>query len=665
MIIKKSVMNNKNLSSYSRLIKYLISNKDNNKMDIDRNFAVWSNSEHYENEDLSLYVKEIKSVQRMNTRSSDDRTYHLIVSFKEDEIELNKMKEIEKDIITALGFEEHQRICVVHNDTDNLHLHIAINKVHPKTNKIFNPYNDYMKMSQIANAVENKYNLEKDNHMKSDKIYSAAVNIEKSGHIKSLKSYIDEINLEQVSSWSEFHSLLNTYGVMYLKKGAGAIFSNQEKKIYIKPSVVNRNYSLKQLEQRFGAYQAYKYDFNKTEYVYKKEAIKDKNNIYDDFLKYNENRVLKIEKELNQIEISYQRDLYKESQRIKKILDIVLSDASYMEKVIINKVYNNILKDKQKKLYKDKYKERQKVYKYNKYQNFDEWLRKEALQNNNKAIKYITDEINKQNYIVDDFTDEYINAIKVTRKGTYILQNSIRIREEGVNIRSLHEYHIKKNIEYYKKKYPNKKINIKGTEQFINKFIEIAANNDDLNIEFENPEYNNMVHKIKEKKRIEENNILIQFNNEQNQLLYKYKIYDNKKYEYEYRGFIKHEEEYFILLKSEEDRTFYVKKPTKEDYKKIKYLHKGSAVNITDDKHWVTAAQYSLIKQQEEKRIKYEEYNSNLKELNFEGVRKYNNKLIYLYKNNEGNRIYTKIATKEDIQQYKENKKEERNINKR
>ena len=285
MIIKKSVMKSNDKSSYARLAKYIMEEQTPEKI---RNVAMWTNS-IYDNDDIDLFMKEVKAVQDSNTLSKDDKTYHLIVSFKEDEIDINKLKDIENEIVTAMGFEEHQRLCVVHNDTDNLHLHIAINKINPETNKIYTPYRDYQKLNDIAAAIELKYDLQKDNHIKSERPYSKAVDIEKSSYLQSLQSYIKNIDLNAVTSWEDFHIKLNEAGIIYQKKGAGAVFTNENKKLYVKASSIDREYSIKRLVQRFGKYKPYQYDVTKTVDKYEKKAIND-NGLYEEYKLFNENR---------------------------------------------------------------------------------------------------------------------------------------------------------------------------------------------------------------------------------------------------------------------------------------------------------------------------------------------------------------------------------------
>lgn len=407
-------MKSNDKSSYARLAKYIMEEQTVHKI---RNIGMW-NSSGYDNDDIDLFMKEVKAVQDSNTLSKDDKTYHLIVSFKEDEIDINKLKNIENEIVTAMGFEEHQRLCVVHNDTDNLHLHIAINKINPETNKIYTPYRDYQKLNDIAAAIEFKYGLKEDNHIKSERPYSKAVDIEKSSYLQSLQSYIKNIDLNDVTSWEDFHIKLNEAGIMYQKKGAGAVFTNENKKLYVKASSIDREYSIKRLVQRFGKYKPYQYDVTKTVDKYEKKAIND-NGLYEEYKLFNENRKNEIKNSIEQVETAYINKLDTELYNIKKLMNMtLLSHASYMEKVIINKVFNSMIKDKKESLYKQKREEKFRIYKNNPYLRFNEWVKKEALNNNLKAIDFINNQIAKENYIVADFSSHINNAVKVTKNGT-------------------------------------------------------------------------------------------------------------------------------------------------------------------------------------------------------------------------------------------------------
>lgn len=655
MIIKKSVMKSNDKSSYARLAKYIMEEQTPEKI---RNVAMWTNS-IYDNDDIDLFMKEVKAVQDSNTLSKDDKTYHLIVSFKEDEIDINKLKNIENEIVTAMGFEEHQRLCVVHNDTDNLHLHIAINKINPETNKIYTPYRDYQKLNDIAAAIEFKYGLKEDNHIKSERPYSKAVDIEKSSYLQSLQSYIKNIDLNDVTSWEDFHIKLNEAGIMYQKKGAGAVFTNENKKLYVKASSIDREYSIKRLVQRFGKYKPYQYDVTKTVDKYEKKAIND-NGLYEEYKLFNENRKNEIKNSVEQVEAAYINKLDTELYNIKKLMNMtLLSHASYMEKVIINKVFNSMIKDKKESLYKQKREEKIRIYKNNPYLRFNEWVKKEALNNNLKAIDFINNQIAKENYIVADFSSHINNAVKVTKNGTYITADNIRLRTNGINVRSCKEYAVLKNLEYYKQIYPDKPLIIKGSKEFKEQVINVIAKYN-IQLKFNDERANEIIDRIKLTDKLEHIKLLKDFNNIHNDKMYKYKQLDFKEKEYEYRGFFKHHNSYFLIVRSYETNTFYIKEPTKDDYKNIKGLQKGSTISFAPDNRInENLILDDLIKVQEEKKLKYLPLtNENIDKLIFQGVRRYKNEIIYLYKDNNKNRIYTKIATKEDKEQYR--KKEDK-----
>lgn len=81
-------------------------------------------------DDYELAIVEVQAVQSLNTRSTKEKTYHLLISFRpEDEAKLTPeaFKAIEEHFAATLGYSEHQRHCGVHKNTANLHMHVAYN----------------------------------------------------------------------------------------------------------------------------------------------------------------------------------------------------------------------------------------------------------------------------------------------------------------------------------------------------------------------------------------------------------------------------------------------------------------------------------------------------------------------------------------------------------
>ena len=84
-------------------------------------------------DDYELAIQEVADTQALNTRTTQEKTYHLIVSFRpEDETRLTPeaFKAIEERFAQALGLSEHQRHCGVHVNTENMHMHVAYNLIH-------------------------------------------------------------------------------------------------------------------------------------------------------------------------------------------------------------------------------------------------------------------------------------------------------------------------------------------------------------------------------------------------------------------------------------------------------------------------------------------------------------------------------------------------------
>src|SRR5690606_4991683 len=110
-------------------------------------------------------ITEVLATQYANTRATGDKTYHLLVSFRAGEQpSAETLQAIEERICAGLGFGEHQRVSAVHNDTDNLHIHIAINKIHPTRRTMHEPYYSHRALAELCTTLECDYGLERDNH---------------------------------------------------------------------------------------------------------------------------------------------------------------------------------------------------------------------------------------------------------------------------------------------------------------------------------------------------------------------------------------------------------------------------------------------------------------------------------------------------------------------
>ncbi|EHN7267804.1 relaxase/mobilization nuclease domain-containing protein [Escherichia coli] len=107
----------------------------------------------------------IQATQAANTRSKAEKTYNFVYSFPPGEQpDLETLHAIEDELCAAIGLDEHQRVSAVHIDTDNLHVHVAINKVHPTGLQNIEPYYDQFRLMEACERLEVEHGLQRTFH---------------------------------------------------------------------------------------------------------------------------------------------------------------------------------------------------------------------------------------------------------------------------------------------------------------------------------------------------------------------------------------------------------------------------------------------------------------------------------------------------------------------
>jgi hypothetical protein len=201
---------------------------------------------------------EIQNTQEMNKRAKSDKTCHLVLSFPEGErLSFADLNAIEERFCDVLGFNGHQRISVVHDDTNNLHMHIAINKIHPINLTIHNPYFDYKKVAKLCEQIEQEYGLTTVNHETvSDKAARVAQEIEARTGVESLLGWIKREALTEIKgadNWQDLHKALARHGLEIKERGNGFVLVANNG-VVVKASSVDRSLSKGNLTQRLGAF---------------------------------------------------------------------------------------------------------------------------------------------------------------------------------------------------------------------------------------------------------------------------------------------------------------------------------------------------------------------------------------------------------------------------
>ncbi|MDV6342503.1 TraI/MobA(P) family conjugative relaxase [Nitrosomonas sp. Is35] len=239
-------------SNYSALIQYLTDPQDKSER-----VSQIKVSNCYSDDQIAALI-EIQNTQEMNKRAKSDKTCHLVLSFPEGErLSLESLNAIEEQFCDVLGFTDHQRISVVHDDTNSLHMHIAINKIHSRNLTIHNLYYDYKKVAKLCEQIEQEYGLTIVNHETvNDKASRVAQEIETRTGVESLLGWIKREALTEIKgadNWHDLHQVLVRHGLEIKERGNGFVLVANNG-VAVKASSVDRSLSKGNLTQRLGAF---------------------------------------------------------------------------------------------------------------------------------------------------------------------------------------------------------------------------------------------------------------------------------------------------------------------------------------------------------------------------------------------------------------------------
>jgi len=414
-------------------------------------------------------IYEVLNTQMQNRRATSDKTYHLIVSFRAgEEVSPETLQAIEAELCTGLGFKEHQRISAVHQDTENLHIHIAINKVHPVKHTLHTPFRDYKILAKLCAHLEQQYGLEVDNHS-SQRNHTAgrARDMERHSGVESLISWIQQKALDaikQASTWAELHAALYENGLSIKPRANGLALSTLDESIGVKASSVARELSKGKLEQRLGTFQSadeqslstitvkQRYDraaltINPVTPEQSEQLKKIKKPITSTDL-YNLYQSERLDSTVIRIE-ALQKARTQHQADIQQVKDKAASKRLWLKALIqpgINKKLLLALTGKSlqadiKRINADYRQQRQSLYAQNRRFTWLDWLQQQATQGNPNALQILRQRQSnaevKGNYLVgiktpsEHFAPQQSTA-KVTKKGTvFYLHNKAVIKDDG------------------------------------------------------------------------------------------------------------------------------------------------------------------------------------------------------------------------------------------
>ncbi|MGR7464157.1 TraI/MobA(P) family conjugative relaxase [Klebsiella aerogenes] len=192
---------------------------------------------------LDTAAAEMNMVAEENVRKKDP-VYHFILSWREED------KPKDTDVFSAaryclhqIGMGDHQFVTAIHRDTDNVHCHVAVNRVNPVSFRMADKYYALDTLQQCCRRLEAKYGWVPDNGswvlddqqqlVRVKREYPSAPqgakHLEYHADQESLYTYAvahcrDAVNTlikGEAPTWQKLHSVLIEAGLELRQKGQG------------------------------------------------------------------------------------------------------------------------------------------------------------------------------------------------------------------------------------------------------------------------------------------------------------------------------------------------------------------------------------------------------------------------------------------------------------
>jgi hypothetical protein len=204
--------------------------------------------------------------------------HHWIMSWHEGEQPTPAQADRAVEVfLKQLGLEDHQALYGLHSDTDNVHLHIAVNMVHPETERVVFVRNDFVRVLEAAALLEHEqgwqsepgawFRVDEHGELKqvagrplgpreTAKPDARAERMEtRTGEKSAQRIAIEEgaPAMGRATSWGELHANLAAVGMRFERKGSGAVLWVAE--VAVKASQAGRKCSIGELEKRLGPFE--------------------------------------------------------------------------------------------------------------------------------------------------------------------------------------------------------------------------------------------------------------------------------------------------------------------------------------------------------------------------------------------------------------------------
>ncbi len=289
----------------SRLADYITQEKDKEQ---DKNKIDYYGGRGFICEDLNSWKAEMTALASDAPKCTNPIT-HWVMSWQEHERPTrDQLEESINILLEELGMTDNQVIYAAHQDTDNYHVHVMINRVHPDTLRASNNFRDVELAHKAVARIAHIQGWQSEQRARYEVIDGKtkrvqhppqatkqpagqiAQQIESHQGVKSAERVGIETGADLIRAahtWRDLHQSLADRGMRYEQYGTGAYLYVGDVKL--KASSAGRDCSLPQVKKRLGEYQQPPSNLNvqKVEPEYLDNLSPEKREYFEQRTKYN------------------------------------------------------------------------------------------------------------------------------------------------------------------------------------------------------------------------------------------------------------------------------------------------------------------------------------------------------------------------------------------
>lgn len=247
--------------------------------------AVWTSPSIVSASTAASDMNMVADVAAIRGKEVRNPVYHYVLTWPTNDCvsEQHALEAVQGSLKALGATEDHQWVAALHGDSSYRHVHVVVNRIHPKTLTAFTPYRDYWKLSRYCRESEIRHGWKRDYGLYTTHADGAIVPASRSSTDASINARAADSEAwtgimsfqqwlgvhpsaairaalaSQPKTWETVHVVLARFDLAYVPwKGGAAIIDRSHANYRAKASHLGSRLSHVTLEAELGPYEPHK-----------------------------------------------------------------------------------------------------------------------------------------------------------------------------------------------------------------------------------------------------------------------------------------------------------------------------------------------------------------------------------------------------------------------